>query len=96
MSVGHCEICYQAIDSVSYHCKKCYNDFHQSCIIRSMSNSKSCPMCREPLDEAEIKMLRRSKDSALNTSASGGVWGLTAVFFIVIAILLSASDVLFG
>jgi hypothetical protein len=53
-------------------------------------------MCREPLDEAEIKMLRRSKDSALNTSASGGVWGLTAVFFIVIAILLSASDVLFG
>ena len=95
MSVGKCEICYGAIDTESYHCKKCYNDFHFSCMEQSVAKSDTCPVCREPLEETDILVLGGSKDSTPNLEMFRGFLSLIVIGGIIITLMTIISSNVF-
>ena len=95
MSVGHCEICYKGIDTQSYHCKKCYNDFHLSCIQQSVMKLETCPVCREPIEDVKIAQLEGSKESTSNNLNLQGLIGIIFALMLVVAVIFGTSNIFF-
>ena len=80
-----CSICYSQMTQQTTRELPCHHKFHSRCIERWKRTSRTCPMCREPFDQPEYRVMIsiqcvRTGDRGIDQYLTTNVTGLEEAF----------------